>query len=276
VTGGGGGVTGGGGGVTGGGGGVTGGGGGTGLQPIGGPCTSSPNCQAGLSCRQTTARGDATYPGGYCSKACTTQADCGGTNDCLGGSMSTLQFYGETTGFCAAGCASAGSQSSCRTGYTCEWAANGTPGWCWMSTIPPFSGGGQATNTGLPCTTDACQPANVNSLLSFCFNATLPDGGASGWTGGNCSADCSYDNTGTFCGATATCVTLGMPPNDSQVCLSTCSGPGTRSTCRNPGYTCRALRAPDGGVSTTNICYPDCTITGCTTGTCNATTGQCG
>jgi hypothetical protein len=172
------------------------------------------------------------------------------------------------------GCASAGSQSNCRAGYQCEFADPGTAGLCWLNPIPPFSAGGQATNSGQPCTTDSCQPSNVNSLLTFCFKATLADGGFSGWTGGNCSADCSYDNTGTFCGSNATCVTLGTPPNDYMACLGTCATAGQRSTCR-AGYSCFGLRGADGGASGTNICYPDCTITGCSAGTCNTTTGQC-
>ena len=255
-------------------GGGTGGGGATGLQPIGGACATAGNCQTGLTCKQTTTRGDATYPGGYCTKACAMQTDCGTGNDCIGGAQSALQFYGESTGFCVSECLSAGTQSNCRSGYLCEFNAAGQPGLCWLNPIPPFSGGGQATNSGNPCTADTCQPSNVNPLLSFCFDATMPDGGFSGWTGGNCSADCSYDNVGTFCGPTATCITLGQAPNTSEVCLGTCSGPGTRSTCR-AGYSCFGLRAPDGGVSATSICYPDCTITGCQAGTCNTTSGQC-
>lgn len=261
--------------TTGGGGGTTGGGGGTSLQPIGGACASSTNCQAGLTCRMTTQRGDATYPGGYCSKACTTSTDCGGTNACLGGAQSSLQFYGEPNGFCAAGCASAGSQSSCRQGYACEFAATGSPGNCWLTPTPAFNGGTPATNTGIACTSDTCQPSGTNSLLSFCFKATQPDGGFSGWTQGYCSADCGFDNTGTFCGSNATCVTLGTPPNDNDVCLARCSAPGTRSTCR-AGYSCYGLRNPDGGTPVNSICYPDCTIVACQTGTtCNTTSGQC-
>ncbi len=260
------------------GGGTAGGGGGTtGPQPVGGPCTSSGSCQIGLTCKTVTQRGDVTYPGGYCSKPCTTQTDCGLGNDCVGGAQSTLQFYGEANGFCVAECPNAQTQSTCRQGYTCDFAPAGQTGICWLNPIPPFNGGGPATNSGNPCTANGCQPSSMNPLLNICLKATLTDGGFSGYVGGYCTADCSYDNTGTatFCGTTATCVRLGAPPDDSFFCLQKCTTPGGRSNCRNPGYACFALRGADGGVSGTNICYADCVATGCPTGTCNTTTGVC-
>ncbi|MDP3153875.1 MAG: hypothetical protein Q8N23_14480, partial [Archangium sp.] len=263
--------TGGGGGVTGGGGGTTGGGGGsTTNQPVGGACASTSNCASGLTCKTTTTRGDVVYPSGYCTKPCAASTECGAGNECIGGSQSTLQFYGESAGFCVNSCPSAGSISTCRSGYTCEFNEAGMPGVCWLDPIPNFNGGAQATNSGNACTVDTCQPSGMNPLLSVCLKANLPDGGASGWTQGYCTADCSFDNTGNFCGSTATCVTLGQAPNTSDLCLKTCATPGGRSTCRNPGYSCFAL---SGG--TTNICYPDCTITGCSTGTCSTVSGQC-
>lgn len=242
-------------------------------RPVGGACTSSASCAAGLSCRTTTARGDTTYPGGYCSKPCTASTECGAGNECIGGSQSTLQFYGEPNGFCAGGCPSAGGVSTCRSGYTCGFAASGTPGLCWIDPIPPFNGGAQATNTGVACTADTCQPSAMNPLLGFCFKAALPDGGSSGFTQGYCSADCGYDNTGTFCGNSATCIQLGAPPDELFVCLSKCSAPNTVSTCRS-GYTCFGITQADGG--TGGVCYRSCTVVGCASGTtCNTGTGQC-
>ena len=224
-----------------------------------------------MTCKTATVRGDATYPGGYCTKACTTQTDCGGTNNCIGGATSSLQFYGETSAFCAAGCPSAGSISTCRTGYTCEFNATALPGVCWLDPIPTFNGGGQATNTGAACTTSSTCQNPPSALLGYCITATTSDGGVSGWTQGYCTANCAFDNTGAFCGANGTCITLGTAPNTSDVCLKTCPTAGSRTGCRSPGYSCFNV---SGG--TTNICYPDCSITGCTSPmTCNATTGAC-
>jgi hypothetical protein len=266
TTGGGGGTTGGGGGTTGGGGGTTGGGGGTTLQPIGGACTSASNCQAGLFCKQTTTRGDATMPGGYCTKACSTSTDCGGGAGCIGGASTALAFFGESTGFCAGSCPSAGAQSTCRTGYLC-YGQTGAAGFCYLQTLPPFNGGGTPP-AGAPCSSDTQCQNPPDPALGFCFPPTLSDGGASGWTDGYCSADCGLDNTGTFCGPNGACLTLGTAPNEFDACLQKCPGPGTRSTCRT-GYTCEDIG--NGGV-----CFPDCLAVGCPSGgTCDTGTGQC-
>ncbi|MGV3619533.1 MAG: hypothetical protein ACO1OB_01880, partial [Archangium sp.] len=268
-TGGGTGSTGGGTGSTGGGTGSTGGGSGSGNQPVGGACTSNSNCASGLYCKTATVRGDATYPGGYCTKACAADTECGAAGNVCVVQGSGFQWYGEPNSFCVAGCPSAGSQSTCRSGYQCEFGATGSPGICWLNPIPPFNGGGQATSSGNACTSDAQCQNPPNPLLGYCIPETGMNG-PTGWTGGHCTADCSGDNTGSFCGNNATCVTLGTEPNTSDVCLRTCASPGTRSTCRT-GYACFAL---SGG--TTNICYPDCTVTGCDTGqTCNTGTGHC-
>ena len=275
--------SGGGGGTTGGGTGGGGTGGGTGLSAIGGPCASSPNCQAGLTCRITTQRGDTTYPGGYCSKACSTDPDCGTGSECVGGPQSSLQFYGEPSGFCVNVCPSAGSQSTCRSGYTCEFNVAGSPGDCWLTPIPNFNGGGIASNTGAMCTTDNCQPTGVSSLLGFCFKGTPRDGGTAptGFPGGYCTADCSYDNLGTFCGTNGTCIQFnGGTANEFFGCLAKCPTPAaplTSNGCRF-GYACIPIGLGDGG--TTGACYRSCATAGATpcaspTPTCNTNTGLC-
>ena len=276
---------GGGGGATGGGtgGGVTGGGGGTALQPIGGPCASSMNCQSGLACKTATQVGTSPYPGGYCTKACAQPTDCPAGAECIGGPQSSLQFYGEPSGFCAAICPSAGSQGPCRNGYTCEFNAAGMPGNCWLNPIPNFNGGGIASNTGAACTTDTCQPSGVSSLLSFCFKGVPRDGGTAptGFPGGYCSADCSYDNLNTFCGTNGTCIQFnGGTANEYFGCLAKCPTPGaplTGNGCRT-GYACIGVGLPDGGSS--GACYRSCASAGATpcaspAPTCNSSTGLC-
>ncbi|MCC6334799.1 MAG: hypothetical protein IT380_12545 [Myxococcales bacterium] len=254
-----------GGGFGGGTGGGTGGGGGT-ASNIGAPCTSSPQCGAGLTCKMTTSRGDAVYAGGFCTKTCAATADCGAGANCVGGMTSSLPYFGEADALCVPQCATPGSQSTCRTGYTCYGSA--APGSCWLDPFPPFNGGGQATKTGQPCTANSACINPPSSDFGFCFPPNLSDGGVSGWNQGYCSADCSLDNTGTFCGSTATCVNIGDSTDPFLACMATCATPGGRSTCR-AGYTCY-------GLTNVSICYPDCTATGCDTGeTCNTTTGHC-
>jgi hypothetical protein len=217
----------------------------------------------------TTSRGDGTYTGGFCTKTCTAPADCGANAACLGGMGSSLTYYGEANSLCVPTCAAPGTQSTCRTGYTCYGTAPN--GFCWIDPIPPFNGGGAATKTGTTCTMDtACQnPPSAD--FGFCFPPTQSDGGVSIWTQGYCSAECSLDNTGMFCGTNAQCVEVGTTANPFQVCLSNCPAPGGRSNCRT-GYTCFDL---SGTNTPPGVCFPDCGKTGCTTGTCNTTTGQC-
>jgi hypothetical protein len=244
-------------------------------QPIGGPCTSAAQCQTGLSCKMTTARGDAVMPQGYCTRSCTGPNDttsCGSNARCVGGPESNLQFFGETTPFCAATCPSGGGQSTCRADYWCL-GEQGAPGACWLANFPPFDGGGQATKTGQPCTTDSQCTNPPHPQFGFCFPPTDPNtGSATGWTSGYCTADCLFDNTGTFCGPNAVCIVFGQAPNTDSLCVATCTTAGSQSNCRT-GYVCRPVTGLTGG-----ICMPRCDAPGggCASGrTCNTTTGLC-
>ena len=68
---------------------------------VGGPCSSSSGCAGGSTCLTSTM-----YPGGTCSVACTTQADCPSHSVCVT----------EGGGQCVLPCATS---AECRTGYTC-------------------------------------------------------------------------------------------------------------------------------------------------------------
>lgn len=73
----------------------------------GAPCTGDPACPTGFC---------ANWPGGYCTRACDTQA-------CPAGSVCTRFTNGL---FCTAPCGRPGTQDTCRTGYVCT--ADGTAG----------------------------------------------------------------------------------------------------------------------------------------------------
>jgi hypothetical protein len=105
---------------------------------------------------------------------------------------------------------------------------------------------------------------------------TLPDGGASGFTGGYCTRfDCSVDSDCSPDGGAA-CFSLGA---NNTACFQTCpSSDGGQTTCR-PGFVCNSFGLGDGGQSLTGLCDRACNAVGapaCPTGrVCNATSGYC-
>jgi hypothetical protein len=78
--------------------------------PVGGACGSSSDCN-GFEC-------DTSLAGGYCTATCTTDADCGDGAACIADGQANQ---------CYALCTAPGTQSSCRSSYTCT-ALNGTAG----------------------------------------------------------------------------------------------------------------------------------------------------
>src|SRR6185436_10247158 len=131
---------------------------------------------------------------------CTTPGTvCGGNGSCIGGPNSIFAVYGEGDTFCAAGCPQSGFQSTCRTNYACYGGTTGMPGFCWLDPIPPFDGGGAPDKLGNACANDtACQNPPAADW-GFCL-PEVDSMGATGFTGGYCVAECTYDNTGNFCG----------------------------------------------------------------------------
>ncbi len=258
---------------------------------LGDPCVADSDCinvptttGGGTPiCKKTTLPGGATYTGGYCTRRCTADQQCGITGFC---SNSTLIIpRGEIDNICLKECAAV---TDCRaTGYSCyqvspdpNYPING----CWIKTSsggpPPIfdAGVGAAPNlSGSTCSVDAtCQPP----AYGFCRPGTLSDGGVTAYTGGSCTADCtltSTDPASNYCGTGGRCVlfafNLSGGPYLRGRCEQACP-PNGPTVCRS-GYRCAPLNgAPDAG-----ICYPKCTNPGfgsCGTGsTCNTTTGAC-
>ncbi|PZR11940.1 MAG: hypothetical protein DI536_16555 [Archangium gephyra] len=206
-----------------------------------------------MTCKLSTTNGNASYPGGYCTRTCTDDTVCGAGGLCVQDN-SIFSYYGEPTSFCLSACPSAGSQSTCRSGYSCKFAENGQPGNCWLDPVPmPVAG--NATSTGNACTQDSACQNPPDPSLGFCFAPTLPDGGASRFPQGYCTAECTYDLRGDFCGSNGTCIdfnnnTPNDPADDYGLCLRNCTTPGGISNCRS-GYTCQNVGLPSGGV-----CFP--------------------
>lgn len=221
---------------------------------------------------------------GYCTVPCASagQACANGAGTCIGGPTSSLPFYGESDRVCAVGCANSGTQSTCRAGYACYRSSSaqpGSPGYCFIDPLPPFDGGGSPDKLGEACAgpTDCQNPPDP--MWGTCLSATLVDGGATGFTNGYCSADCTYDNTDEFCGKVGVCANFTSDPaRPLFACLRTCPTPGEgRSDLRtDSSYVCRTTTAPDGG--RIGYLWPACTNQGrrCPADFgCDVATGYC-
>lgn len=233
----------------------------------GSACTTASNCSgigAGAICRTQTSSGNATYQGGYCTKTCASSTDCGSTAFCL-----NLGVYGESA-ICAASCSAS---NPCRTpGYACYDLGNGQ-GACWISPTPaPDAGPAAPANLiGSACSSNATCQASGSFPAGECITSTTADGGASGFTSGYCTAECSASPT--LCGSTGLCINF----TNFSLCTDLCtSGGAGQSNCR-PGYVCEQYGFADGGTSTDGFCWPSCNAAGwgCPSGqTCN-TLGYC-
>ena len=218
------------------------------------------------------------YPGGFCTRKCTSSTQCGTDGRC----MYFLGFMGEAENICVPKCAS----KACRQGYMCV---------NFGSTTSPFEGcivagadggfmdefdaGTPATDyvMGSACGSDGqCQPPASGECLTP--NGLLPDGGVSPYQGGSCTADCTMSTFDEWCGADGgACVPSAFSSSQGPIVFWTCEAkcnPQATSTCRT-GYVCDQVYTslPDYG-----ICIPNCNNAGfgaCSSGTCNATSGKC-
>jgi hypothetical protein len=137
--------------------------------------------------------------------------------------------------------------------------------------IPPMDGGiittdaGTNVPAGSACAGNtACQPP----AAAFCI-AEVVLGQPTGYSGGYCTQSCGANSPCT----TGACIT--ETGTAQSACRSTCSAPGTQSTCRT-GYVC----SPSSLSSVPGYCRPRCDSMGvlasCAMGqTCNTTTGLC-
>jgi hypothetical protein len=213
-------------------------------QTAGAMCAMNGDCGSGM-CVTTDALGT-TYPGGYCSGRCSTDADCGEQAACgLGPS-------GSTVGACYRTCKA---DADCgRAGYRCRSADAAT------KLCVPGVGPLPDQKAGSPCTSDAdCGGAAYSctmQLTSGDVQRTAP--------GGYCSLYCVDDAD---CGAGGSCVGgPGSGATASGICYKLCSA---ATDCRD-GYTCGSLSSAadaDAGAQAQSSARPVCYLTPTTTNT---------
>jgi hypothetical protein len=230
---------------------------------------------AGSVCKTATAVGNGTFPGGYCTVQPCTNNNCPAADSVC---VNIPNAWGEYQPMCLKKCSV--SNGGCRSGgYTClGLSSGGDVGACFldMAHRPTYVDAGRPSDkVGNACTQDTnCQapPDPPFQDLGFCFPEQLPDGGATGFTGGYCFTDCS-DFADAICGANAVCLGIN---STTAWCFSRCSTPGAgQGSCRN-GYVCQGTRFNDGGVAPDSYCDTSCLATGngCTAGShCDA--GYC-
>ncbi|MDP1826888.1 MAG: hypothetical protein Q8L48_26685 [Archangium sp.] len=214
-------------------------------KSVGSACLNDGECQAALGataiCRQTTAAGNGTYQGGYCTFACS-NATCPSGSTCV---RVPTQF-GEDP-ICWDNCSTA---DRCRTGgYACYNLSGGSQA-CWISPIPPQDAGTPADKVGNACAADGeCQnpPEIGGACLTREFNYN--------WSGGYCTKlDCLESSE---CGTDGGQLCLELTAAGDSACVVKCANPGDggQSTCRN-GYICDSLFFSDGGLSPNGFCSP--------------------
>lgn len=171
-------------------------------------------------------------PGGYCSAACMTNADCGEGGACSG-AFAGFGGVGATLGRCLKSC---GSDAECREGYRCVNALG-------MQVTDPST----PDPTGGLLGASGCEPLPATDKLADgivgkkCTDAADCGGGRCetvvgmmAYPDGYCTGACLKDSD---CGATASCT---LPLSGAGTCYLTC---GSDSDCRE-GYRCRS----NGGV----------------------------
>jgi hypothetical protein len=248
----------------------------------------------------TQATPGTTYPGGYCTRQCYADTQCGTGNLCgyYGGE------WGEGLNICYHGCSV---DADCRQpGYLCLTVnPSGAPtGVCTPSNLS--DGGLQFFDAGRPparttigkaCAQDSdCQ---TETKYGSCLKAIATDGGSSGYANGYCTADCTMAVADSWCMGLGTdqvadggawCLPLlftdaNSTPFVTWQCVAGCNPAGP--ACRT-GYECAANGLFSSPGNPINTCEPDCTATsdckstgGCLTSLgcygvmCNTTSKAC-
>ncbi len=272
----------------------TGTGGGTGSATLGQPCTTTGQCASlgsGALCKTTTSAGPA-YGQGFCTLPCSA-GSCPQGGVCTGMPGSLPALFGETQNFCVPGCSSTAGTACPNTPFVCydnivDVTLQMPQQGCWVDlndpALPPYTAGGTPMRLGQGCTTDSeCTPPDKS--VAFCYLGPAPDGGATGFVGGYCMADCNLDNTGNGCGPNGFCMNIfGTAAQPNSACVARCNTPGsgrlsTGSANRLSEYVCRTVKYADGGVAGGRQ-WPACTAPGWSCGNasypyCNTSTGYC-
>jgi hypothetical protein len=223
----------------------------TGGTAIGAPCTDVSQCSAAITanrdCKKETRYKNLTYPGGFCTRRCTTHPDCGANARCLIG----FGPFGEPDNICLPNCSDT---VPCNTGYGCfnfYRDAVGNPlGNCFPlpsdggTSIARVDGGQVMVNTGNACTVNTdCQSPIENAA---CIPAALPDGGPTGFPAGYCSGSCTYGDDpacgadgGGYCSYQFDPLYSQAEQRLAEVCFKRCVPDGGLGGCRT-GYVCAA------------------------------------
>jgi hypothetical protein len=182
---------------------------------VGAACVADTDCKSELC--------DRTVPGGYCSRPCETNADCGLGAVCDGASEGGL-------GVCFQACKS---QRECRSRDFQCYVLEGEQGVCSLDVahVAP-----QSPNVGAPCSATISCAAPLG-LDAFCVPEVSASGKATGYRGGMCVATGCTDAAS--CGDGLVCVIGGAQP----FCAAGCDG---ADDCRT-GYDCD---------ETTRACLP--------------------
>lgn len=152
-------------------------------------------------CKRTTSQGNLTYTGGYCTRRCYEDSQCGANGMCV----YALGPMGEAENICVLKC---DAQTPCprSDGYVClNFGTESDPrSDCFIddsesaNPYAPVDAGAPAGPgvTGSSCTDNAqCQPPSSGS----CITETQ------GHPGGSCTSDCSLSLDDDFCGTGALC-----------------------------------------------------------------------
>ncbi len=250
---------------------------------IGDACTADLDCSripgGKAYCKKQQLGGSLPYQGGYCTKYCTMQSDCGTGAHCA----YWLGPTGEAEPLCYKDCTS----SSCRAGYTCsDVGFTSAP---YLSCLPATADGGLGEYdagpgnpgaAGAACLSDSqCGP--VSNFL--CVAEHPADGGTNPFPGGMCTGDCSMSVNDAWCGTGGICLPY-LPGASTKYgslvmweCLAGCDPTVGTNTCRT-GYICDPLDPTDPTYKY-GTCTPDCRTTPATcrgsTPICDNTNGRC-
>ena len=266
---------------------------GTASVAVGATCTMNSQCASlgtNAKCKLTTST-NFTYPQGYCTLPCTGQAqgNCPTGNTCSQGFG--LDLFGEYEQVCLANCPNGGTQSTCRTGYTCY--VSGAPagaGICWLDPLPAYDAGQPPNKLGFACTTASDCANPPNSSFAICYPDPASAQGSI-FPGGYCMSYFNLDGSQQWggingCGPSGIYLPLGTTQNPFDVCIATCNNPGQGKTQRPGGgvsanqYSCYSLNFADGGPTPFGYLFPSCDApnNGCASlagSTCNTTNGYC-
>lgn len=225
---------------------------------IGQPCSSAADCE--FECFPAP-----DLPGGYCTNACGSDADCPGEASCIP--------VGRGQQFCFANCDPAATERECRAGYGCSESFMFPGNVCFPGCTDDTdcsggaecdpgggSGAGACFDPG-SSTGDACVEDDMCPADSFCLAEDF-----TGWPGGACIGFGCDASTNTGCEGDDVCIPTGM---GGGACVAACTDD---SGCRD-AYRCE----PHEDFADRLFCNPGCAAdSDCASGNvCNPVLGTC-